>query len=178
MDPISGLTATNEVVAAVVGLSSFAVFAGRAMRKNYNAINAVLDELRPNGGSSLRDAINRIESFQISALTLTGKAYWISDPDGKCSYASPQLATMQGVHPEQVLGWGWVSQIAPQDREQVRLRWDSAVKDQREFHESYRFIWPDGTLLPVRGHAIPIIHAQSKKVMGMIGWAEREVPHE
>lgn len=142
----------------------------------WRKVSHIYNELTPNGGGSIKDAINRIEALQMASLQLTGKAYWLSDPDGKCTYASTRLAVLMGSHPNQIMDWGWISFIASEYRDAVREEWISAVSDRREFHMKYAYIHQDGTKVPILGHAIPVIHAQTKVVVGMIGWAEPMEP--
>lgn len=158
------LTTSTAVIVAIAGVYRWG-------SKIYCKVARIYDELTPNGGGSIKDAINRIEAMQLAGLQLTGKAHWISDPEGKCTFASTKLANLMGVHPEQVMGWGWVSSVAPQFRASVKEEWIQAVKDRREFHATYAYQHSDGKLVPVTGHAIPVIHAQTRAVVGMIGWA-------
>ena len=159
------------ITGAAVIVAGIAAFYRKAVSVS-KKLAAIHDELVPNGGSSLRDAVNRIEALQITALALTGKAHWISGPDGHCTFASVRLAGLMGLTPEQVEGWGWVTAVAPEYREACRKEWDNAVKDLREFHMKYEYVRPDGGRVAVTGHAIPIIHAQTKVFVGMLGWAE------
>lgn len=159
------------ITGGAVLLAAAVAFYRKAMSVS-RKLTQIHAELIPNGGSSLRDAINRIEALQLTSLSLTGKAYWISAKDGQCTFASVRLASMMGMTPEQVEGWGWVTAVSPECRDACRKEWDGAVKDLREFHMDYVFVHPDGVRVQVRGHAIPIIHAQSKQFVGMLGWAE------
>lgn len=168
------LNTTAGVIGALAVILGAVAGIFRFTRKIYQRVTFIYDELRPNGGGSIRDAINRIEAQQVAFLHLTGKAYWLSDPDGRCKFASTRLAAIMGVAPNQVLGFGWVSSVAPEHRVPVRLEWESAVRDRREFHSEYAYVHPDGTRVQVKGHAIPVIHAQTEAMVGMIGWAEPE----
>jgi len=152
-------------------------------------VDKVVIEIATNGGTtSIKDvvgilktgqvemfaAINRIEAMYLASLEMTGKAYWLSDPDGRCSYASPKLAHMMGTIPEKIIGWGWASYVDPKDADRVKRRWDLAVAEQREFKEDYGYVHEDGTVIQITGRAIPVIHAQTKRAIGMIGWAEQK----
>lgn len=152
------ITGISVVVAACIGA--------------YRKVAAIHAELVPNGGSSLRDAINRIEAVQVTGLAMTGKAHWISGVDGRCVFASVRLASIMGVTTSQLLGYGWVSSISPEFREPCRKEWDAAVKDMREFHMVYDYIRPDGSKVTVAGTAVPLVHAQTGSFYGMLGWAD------
>ena len=166
------LTTTAGIITAVSVITAAGIGVFKFMKSVGKALAYIQAELVPNGGGSLRDAINRIEALQLAGLQLTGKAYWLSNPAGECTFASVKLATLMGKTPDQILGWGWVSAVALDDREKCRKEWDAAVKDHREFHLKYSYVHEDGTKVGVVGHAIPVIHAQTKAIIGMIGWAE------
>ena len=159
--------AISIIMAAIFGFIRF-------LRQIYDKVSHVYSELTPNGGGSIKDSINRIEAMQVGGLQLTGKAFWISDPSGKCTFASVRLAAMMGISPGQMLGYGWVSAVSYEDREKCREEWDRAVRDTREFHMRYSYTHPDGQRVYVVGHAIPVVHSVTKQVVGMIGWAERD----
>lgn len=170
------LSSAAGIATSVVTIGALLIAVARWAHAIWKKVSHIYDELTPNGGGSIKDVVNRIEALQLASLQLTGKAYWLSDPDGKCTYASTRLAALMGFHADQALGWGWVSAVALECREPVRLEWCSAVKDRREFHMKYVYVHPDGSRVPVTGHAIPVIHAQTRVVVGMIGWADPVEP--
>lgn len=55
------IVSTSESVLAVMGVLGAVWFAMKRLYKMARNIETVLAEVRPNGGGSLRDAINRIE---------------------------------------------------------------------------------------------------------------------
>lgn len=165
------LTAAGVVAGAIAAIVRFAWGAYRKLNSLMAKVDVVYAEVTPNGGGSIKDAIVRMEAMQLAALQLTGKAYWLSAPDGRCTFASNKLAMMMGLTPDQIQGWGWVSAVAPEYRRPCKEEWMAAVSDQREFHMDYEYVRPDGSRLPVTGHAIPCIHAQTKQTVGMIGYA-------
>lgn len=115
------------------------------MRSAWATLALVRADLRPNGGSSVRDAIDRIEravqlgaqrSYAlVSALEL---AVWESDAAGGCIWASPKLCEMWGLSCDEMRGHGWITGIAERDREIVRAEWDRAVREKRRFSLVYR----------------------------------------
>jgi PAS domain S-box-containing protein len=148
----------------------------RQMEALLPGLDALIKEFKPNGGASIRDQLNRIErevqlarSMASIGLRMADRAYWVSDTDGFCIEASPGLAKLQGRMPEQILGNGWVTSLPPQWREPVAEEWKAAVQEQREFDMEYAFRQPNGTIVPVTGHAIPV--RVSGKVVGYVGWA-------
>ncbi len=155
-------------------------------------IDQVVKEVTTNGGGSIKDAVlrleeaqnktqsatTRIEATQTAAMQLTGKAFWRSNPEGACTFASVNLSRLTGATPEQMQGAGWVSYVKKEDRASVKTEWDNAVKDQREFHMKYAYVHSDGQLVHVVGHAVPVLDDTTKTLVGMIGWAELDTTKE
>lgn len=127
-------------------------------------------EFKPNGGSSVKDQLNRIEAMSKIYLRITDKAFWVADLEGKYTEVSPALAMLMGSTPDQILGSGWVNSIHAPDRDRVEGEWLAAVHDQREFHMEFSYVQlATGSLLPVTCHSIPIRY--EGKTVGHVGWA-------
>lgn len=166
------ITSGSIILGAIIGVWRF-------MSKAWKQVTAIHAQLIPNGGSSLRDAVDkaldgldRVEAMQRASMQLLDKAYWYSDPEGKCEFASDKLATIMGVPHDHILGYGWVSSVAEEYRVPCRQEWDSAVADVREFRMDYGYVRPDGSTVLVKGFATPVIHPRNKTCIGMIGWVE------
>ena len=115
-------------------------------REKAEKINRILKELSPNGGASLRDVINRIEHNTIR-LENRFRAYvdlsnetgvFESDAEGKCVFANKVLCDYLGLHPEQVMGNGWINGVFGADRQKVWDEWKSAVEQRRDFNMEHR----------------------------------------
>ena len=144
------------------------------------ALEDIRKEIKPNGGSSLRDSIDRIEQMQAmqiltsdAQMTAVGVAYWKSDKNGRCTYASRALCQALGATESDILGGNWLSSIHPDDREDVAKEWHNAVKHGRTFDLSYRISKPDGTEVKVHGSATPLTNPKTKMVEGMWGSLDR-----
>lgn len=144
------------------------------IKTHMTQVQALSAEFKPNGGSSIKDQLNRIEALTKISLRLTDKAYWISDASGQCMEASPALAALMGLTPEQIQGHGWVNAISASCRREVEEAWESAVREQREFHLDYEYTTPQGLIVPITAHSIPI--RSGGKVTGYVGWAWVRVP--
>ena len=142
-------------------------------------IDAILKELRPNGGSSLKDQLSRIENsvdlldVKVAAVALaTNVGYWKSDANGKAIEVGRSLCSILGRTDSEIKGSNWVTIMHPNDREIVKSEWDSAVEDGRDFEMVYRFVKPDGSIQKVKGFA----HAMFKddKLIGFFGTLIKE----
>lgn len=127
-----------------------------------------------NGGKSLADTINLLllQSFIESRsrqklMSAYGYAFWESDRNGKCTFASQALADLLGMSPDDALGDGWITNLKPDEREFVTHAWQAAVQEKRRFTANYTFLHEDGTEVRVQGQSFPILH--NGKVEGFVG---------
>ena len=125
-------------------------------------LDVVVGELQVNGGNSLRDVFN---SLLIDILAETGVrramhtdsvAFWESDAEGQCIFASNKLGEIMDMNPHDILGDGWITKLHPDDVERVTRAWEMAVKQRRTFIADYRFVHDDGSSVTVQGHCHPI----------------------
>lgn len=137
-------------------------------------MDTLVHQVTTNGGNSLVDMVKLVlmQLFIESAsrrrlMDAYGYAFWESDRNGLCTYASEELANILGLHPDEVLGNGWITNLAPEERVYVKEQWDIAVKERRRFTLNYSFVHPDGTRIRVQGLSFPIIH--HGKVEGFVG---------
>jgi len=111
-------------------------------------IENINKELSPNGGSSLRDKVNKIseKTFDIStSLDLISKTqsslmYLDSTPifkcdkDGYCIFVNQSWLTLTGLNdPIQAYGRGWFRTIDPNEKELVIEEWEQCIESQSVF---------------------------------------------
>ena len=171
---VVGITAKISAISALMGsLVAFWVKVAkpylnkRKDKKNelYVMINNIHNELKTNGGSSVKDAILRLETGQHKiiarldgidesqkiSLNLQGTAFWISDEDGGCSYASPGLCKITGHSESDILGNKWIGWVIPAERERLFEAWLFSVENRTVFDEIYTFKRSDGLYQKVWG---------------------------
>lgn len=117
------------------------------LHKVYKEVKTIRKELTPNGGSSLRDAINRVERKMESiefAQHISWDFYSVpmfrTDGAGACQWVNQTYLDLVKRGKEFVLGKGWESCIHYEDRENVAREWENACKDSRNFDMSYRMV--------------------------------------
>ena len=138
-------------------------------------MDAILAELRPNGGGSLRDAISRIETQNAVALGRIDLvmiamgdqvAGYETDAAGLCVWTSPAYCALVGRAAHELLGWGWIVGLHHDDADHVRDGWRSSVEDRRTFEQRFRMVRPDGLVVPVISRATPILAGAR-----LVGWS-------
>lgn len=139
------------------------------------AMQDLRDQLRTNGGTSLRDAVDRIErasnlnAARVSALTnFFDVGVFEADMNGGFIYANRKLCELTGYFPDQHLGAGWVMTVHPDDRDRVFEEWRSAAEFKREFMSTFRFQRLDGTSIVVECHSVPM-KDHTGKIIGFCG---------
>lgn len=120
-------------------------------------------EFKPNGGSSVKDSLNRLETSvaatRQTALTLAsviGIAYFQTDSHGAYVYVSRDWQRLTSMFAEEALGTGWIDSIHPADRQLVLHSWNDAVKEARSWKAKCRM--SNGmeihlTANPIKSHA-------------------------
>lgn len=125
-------------------------------------------ELKPNGGSSLRDSINRIEqcqkeisirqliSDQRQRAILSDMNFGVleTDAQGNCVWANRMYTRLTGRSLDELVGKGWINTIAHDERDRVLEDWNSAIEDCREFESTYHVATPDGERIRITARTI------------------------
>jgi PAS domain S-box-containing protein len=129
------------------------------------ALQRIEGMLKPNGGSSLFDAINRIEkqmainqtAQRLVLIEDTAMMFW-TDAEGRNVRVSKAYAELVGRSPDEMLGEGWKSHVAAHCRKSVSEEWLFAVKEKREFYmrldmenrTTHKILTADVTALPAK----------------------------
>ena len=70
---------------------------------------------------------------------------WSCQPDGICDYLSPQWRAYTGTSGTEQLGYGWLEQIHPDDRELVAEQWQSSAREGKAYQAEFRIRRYDAT---------------------------------
>ena len=152
-------------------------------------LEAIMAELKPNSGSTLRDAIEdlrqKTSDLYAGQGMLTSKFIAIldqpsnppifeTDSIGRCTWASASYLNMTGRPFSEINGYGWTNAIHPEDLQDVRREWELAVNQQRVFEYTYRFMHVDGKITKVHCKAVPTI--VNSVVSGWMGFIDTLSP--
>lgn len=124
----------------------------------YQKIQVIAGEFRPNGGSTLRDAINRIEtkvSLQQQTTTAIIKSFpigtWISDEKGRCVDVNKNLCKITGRTETELKGDNWTNWIFEKD--DVIEEWQRCITNDSNFDHEYHYVLSDRKKQKVHGVA-------------------------
>jgi PAS domain S-box-containing protein len=173
----AGLTALGVLIKVVVlPVGRFMV----SVKKNTDLLAQVAEELKPNGGGSLRDAVDRIDnrSARSDAFQRAAWSFWDesglyeADTEGRCVWVNRAYRRISQRETEELLGQGWIVAIAPGDRDAVLREWEHCIADERDFTMDYKMVNAHGELIAVKGMAVPLRDDDGT----VIGWLGRVLP--
>lgn len=138
-----------------------------------DGLDAIKYQLVPNGGGSLRDAIDRIEARQIiheqrhKLIHMDSPfAIFETDADGNSIHVNRTYCRWTGRSAEELQGNGWFNVLAPESRSAVFNEWASAMEQSREFSMEYSIIAIAGAKILVRCNAFPMFDSKCR----LSGW--------
>lgn len=162
----------GKIVAAIVTIFGIAKILPKLKKiaiffKNYFLaplrISKIINELQPNGGSSLRDSINRIENAQTVlsqklaySIDRNGCGAFYTSADGALIDVSIGYCRLVGKSDSESLGKGWVYNIAIKDRSRVVQDWKDAIDNGAMFSCRYFLINSAEEEILVICHAYPV----------------------
>lgn len=124
-------------------------------------LDFIISQLSPNGGSSLRDAVTRLEKHQRIAeskmaqyLDTKDAAIFETNELGLYTWVSRSYESLVGRPKSDLLNYGWTVVIVAEDLDSVRHEWSLAIQQKRIFESSYR-IDKHGKIIRCKCKAIP-----------------------
>lgn len=138
-------------------------------------LKSLLSHIKPNGGSSLADAINRIEKtvkemnlWMEAGQHLTQKPIFKTDQYGKFIWINTAFSRLVGVGFEELRGGRWISVVLEEDASKVYSEWFECVNSGRKFDMEFRINNAvTNEVTKVRGRAFPI--TDQDKTLGYLG---------
>jgi len=108
-------------------------------------LEIISQEMRPNGGSTMRDSLDRLNGHLalLSArhdaqLDLWPCGMMEADKAGAVVFVNRVWSEWTKCERTQAIGHGWLSTVHVEDRTRVLEAWESAVKDGRGFSVLFR----------------------------------------
>lgn len=140
-------------------------------KKLIATVSSISKEFFPNGGSSMRDCLDRLHQ-EIKTISATQKAmchfselgFFEADEHGKCIFVNKRWTEMTGMALDSALGNGWVSSIHENHRARVFDEWESAIEQERDLS----IIYKTKNKITVNFQMI-LIKSNAGKITGMIG---------
>ncbi|MEG4629433.1 PAS domain S-box protein [Microcoleus sp. AR_TQ3_B6] len=105
------------------------------------------------------DAIKQSEERYRSLILATSQIVWITDPEGRCE-DTPSMRAYTGQTEAEVVGYGWLDTIHPDDREGTLQVWMEAVQRKSLYEMEYRLRGADGNYRYFQARAVPILNEE------------------
>jgi PAS domain S-box-containing protein len=103
------------------------------------------------------DAIKQSEERYRSLTLAISQIVWITDAEGRCQ-DTPSLRAYTGQTEAEVVGFGWLDAIHPDDRERTNQVWMEAVQTKTLFEIEYRIRGADGNYRYFQARGVPILN--------------------
>ena len=143
-------------------------------------LDKIMFEFMPNGGSSMKDQLNRLESDmalanerQRARMLDTPEMIFETDAEGHCVWVNRTYSKAVQRSLTELLGHGWVNGIAVHDRERVVSEWFKAVQEDREFEMEFDFLDLDGNHFPVTCRSYKMRDWRTGKAVGFLGRCDK-----
>lgn len=134
-------------------------------------VEYIFQQVKPNGGTSIKDSLVRIEALasiaserQKAILHDATAAIIETNPQGKCIWVNRTFTKLVQRTPAEVIGYGWFNVIAPEDREIVMKNWKDSVSQDIEYFTEFNFITLEGTRIPVKFSSYKMINKQNVSI--------------
>ena len=108
--------------------------------------------------TALRGQANEFQQMAESLPSLV----WVCGPDGACTFLSRRWSEYTGTSAKEQLGYWWVEQVHPEDRDRVQVAWRTALKTGAPFSAELRLKGADGSYRWFKSQSVPIRDAQGK----------------
>lgn len=96
-------------------------------------------------------------------------AQFETDAEGANTYVNLTYARWLGVGKVELMGWGWINFVAPEDRIRVRQEWDACRREHRKYNIRFKFLDAGGDPFQVDVLAMPIPESPpAKQWLGVI----------
>jgi PAS domain S-box-containing protein len=108
------------------------------------------------GLSRLEDAYRTSERRWRTLVGHSPVGIYLANPRGDCTYVNERWSELSGMSATLAAGNGWAGALHPEDRDRVFRDWQAAAEGHRDFTGEYRFQRPDGEIIWLSGHAVPL----------------------
>ncbi len=111
------------------------------------------DTAEHNGAEELMNDSERRFRELIESLP---QLFWTCRVDGPCDYLSKQWVAYTGVPEEEQLGYRWLEQLHPEDKDRIVSEWMEKVKTGESFDVEFRIRRSDGVYHWFKTRAVPM----------------------
>jgi PAS domain S-box-containing protein len=108
---------------------------------------------------SIEKALQHSREKYRALVIATTQVVWTSDAQGRVTSATESWQALFGQTEEEFKGWGWLNVIHPDEREEVRRRWNQAVATSSFYESEQRMRVVDGRYRDFLVRGVPVREA-------------------
>lgn len=112
--------------------------------------------------------LRRSEARYRSLVLASTQAVWTTDAEGLIVEELPSWGEFTGQTKEEMLGWGWINAIYPEDREKTALAWIKAIETKTTYEVEHRVKTADGTYRYCLARGVPVLD-QNNQIVEWVG---------
>ena len=157
-----------QTIIALVTVGGFLFVVFKWVNNLNKNIKDILEEVKPNGGKSLKDRVTAIQT-QVNKdsdaiNTICCRQKWLLDnrpepifecnTSGSCTWVNEKYCQLLQHDVEYFLGNGWKNGVHGEDLEHVEKEWDKAIRDKRSSISEHRVVDREGNIYNVKVTAI------------------------
>lgn len=133
-----------------------------SFEEKLNLIDQIVLTIGPSG-SSLGESLDRMERYlhvldlrQGAVFELSAVPFFQSGIEGNYTHVNRCWTDLFGLGLPEAMGSGWETIIHPQDKDRIVKEWESAVREERTFVQTFRCICKRGDVITVKCQAVPL----------------------
>ncbi len=133
-----------------------------------SAVTRAVEQARLRRERKEAEALLRRSEAEFRGMTEASPlGIFVADCDGLITYANFTLRRMLDVGFREVVGSGWVRSVHPQDRNELRAKWQEAIAGKQRFESDARCVRPDGTTIHVNVRTA--VMREDEHILGYVG---------
>jgi len=157
----------------------------KSHESTHASLEFIMSELKPNHGTSLKDAVNRIEkmvykneAMQRGILSQDSRPIFIADEGGLLVWCNTAYLDLTNRDTTELLGRGYLNVVEKEYQESIREQAKAAIEDKRDMILYFNLDTGDPAFpfIPVEATAVPIKTAKGE-LTGYIGSIRRLDEH-
>ncbi len=94
-----------------------------------------------------------------SLVTASAQIVWTTNPTGEVVEDMPTWRAFTGQGHHEILGWGWMAAVHPEDRERTRAAWTGSVNARSLYSVEYRIRRIDGEFRHFSVRGVPVLES-------------------
>lgn len=173
----------------------------KPLKENTELTREIAKELRPNGGTSLKDQVSKLDltvtdiqrrllvaeinnsqnkGIYRAIMSEIKLGHWIADKAGKITEAGTVMCSIMKRDERDLRELNWVAWIIEADRDHAQSEWLEAIHQERQFDIDFRVLLPDNFIQKIRmqGFQVKDVNGSFEGFIGTVTALGKPYPRE